>query len=71
MRRDGNSRVSPPALSNKHIKRIKRTLPYTSGEFVYKDGRKETVRISCSEERIDETARIIVCKDADENNSRR
>ena len=71
MSKDGNSYIIPLALSNKNVKRIKKTLKYSSGEFVYKVSRKETARIIYYEERINETTRIIVYKDVDENNSKR
>ena len=41
-----------------------------TGEFVYKSGRKDTARIVYQEETIDETTRMIVFKDMDENNSK-
>ena len=71
MSKDGNCYIIPLAVSNKNVKRIKETLQYTSGEFVYKSGRKDTARIIYYEEQIDETTRIIVYKDVDENNSKR
>ena len=71
MSMDGNCYIIPLAVSNKNVKRIKKTLQYTSGEFVYKSGRKDTARIIYYEEQIDEATRIIVYKDVDENNSKR
>ena len=71
MSRDGNCYIIPLAVSNKNVKRIKETLQYTSGEFVYKSGRKDTARIIYYEEQIDDATRIIVYKDVDENNSKR
>jgi len=71
MSKDGNCYIIPLAVSNKNVKRIKKTLQYTSGEFVYKSGRKDTARIIYYEEQIDEATRIIVYKDVDENNSKR
>ena len=46
-------------------------MHYTSGEFVYKSGKKDSARIIYYEESIDEKTRIIVFKDIDENNSKR
>ena len=71
MSKDGNCYIIPLAVSNKNVKRIKKTLQYTSGEFVYKSGRKDTARIIYYEEQIDNDTRIIVYKDVDENNSKR
>ena len=70
MSADGNTYIIPLQTNNKHFKRIKKTLTYSSGEFVYKAG-KETARIIYYEEQIDTLTRIIVFKDVDENNSRR
>lgn len=71
MSKDGNCYIIPVPSSNKHFKRIKKTLSYSSGEFVYKSGKKDTARIVYYEEQVDEKARIIVYKDIDENNSKR
>lgn len=71
MSKDGNCYIIPLANSNKDLKRIKKTLQYNSGEFVYKSGRKDTARIIYYEESLDEKTRIIVYKDTDENNSKR
>ena len=71
MRKDRNCYIIPLAVSNKNVKRIKETLQFTLGEFVYRSGRKDTVRIIYYEEQIDETTRIIVYTDVDENNSKR
>ena len=57
--------------SCKEFKRIKPTLEYASGEFVYAAGKKDTARIVYHEEYIDERTRLIVFKDMDENNSKR
>lgn len=71
MSRDGNSYIIPLQTSNAHWKRIKKTLAYSSGEFIYKASAKETARIIYYEEQIDENVRICVFKDVDENNSKR
>ena len=71
MSQNGNCYIIPVPSSNKHFKRIKRTLSYSSGEFVYKSGRKDSARIVYYEEQIDKSTRIIVYKDEDENNSKR
>lgn len=71
MSENGNCYIIPLMSSNKDVKRIKKTLHYTSGEFVYKSGRKDSARIIYYEESIDEKTRIIVFKDIDENNSKR
>ena len=71
MNKDGNCYIIPLANSNKDLKRIKKTLEYNSGEFVYKSGKKDTARIIYYEESLDEKTRIIVYKDVDENNSKR
>ena len=71
MSRNGNCYIIPLAMGNKDVKRIKKTLEYTSGEFIYKSGRKNTARIIYYEEQLDNDTRIIVFKDVDENNSKR
>lgn len=71
MSENGNCYIIPVPSNNKHFRRIKKTLAYTSGEFVYKSGKKDCARIIYYEERIDEKTRIIVYKDEDENNSKR
>lgn len=71
MSENGNCYIIPVPSNNKHFRRIKKTLAYTSGEFVYKSGKKECARIVYYEEQIDENTRIIVYKDEDENNSKR
>ena len=71
MSKDGNCYIIPLPSNNSDFKRIKKTLAYTSGEFVYKSGKKNCARIVYYEEQIDEAARIIVYKDVDENNSKR
>ena len=71
MSKDGNSYIIPLQTNNANWKRIKKTLEYTSGEFIYKTSSKETARIIYYEEQIDEKVRICVFKDVDENNSKR
>ncbi len=71
MSNNGNCYTIPLANSNKELKRIKETLQYTSGEFVYKSGKKNSARIIYHEESLNEKTRIIVFKDVDENNSKR
>ena len=71
MSQDENTYIIPRSASCKEFKRIKPTLKYTSGEFVYAAGKKDTARIVYHEEYIDERTRLIVFKDMDENNSKR
>ena len=71
MSKDGNSYIIPLQSNNANWKRIKKTLEYSSGEFIYKASAKETARIIYYEEQIDEKIRICVFKDVDENNSKR
>lgn len=71
MSQNGNTYIIPLKRSSKDFKRIRKTLEYSSGEFVYKAGRKDTARIIYHEENIDDRTRIIVYKDIDENNSKR
>ena len=71
MSQDKNTYIIPRSASCKEFKRIKPTLKYTSGEFVYAAGKKDTARIVYHEEYIDERTRLIVFKDMDENNSKR
>lgn len=71
MSQNGNSYIIPVPTSNKNLKRIRKTVEYTSGEFVYKVSEKQTARVVYYEEQIDEKTRIIFFKDLDENNSKR
>ena len=71
MSKNGNCYIIPVPSNNANFKRIKKTLSYTSGEFIYKSGKKDCARIVYYEEQIDERTRIIVYKDEDENNSKR
>ena len=71
MSENGNRYIIPVPSNNKHFKRIKKSLTYSTGEFVYKSGKKNSARIVYYEERIDDSTRIIVYKDEDENNSKR
>lgn len=72
MSENGNRYIIPVPSTNSHYKRIKKTLNYTSGEFVYRSGERNSARILYYEEAIeDNTARVIVYKDVDENNSKR
>jgi len=71
MSKDGNSYIIPLKSTNKDWKRIKKTLAYTSGEFIYKPNSKETARIVYYEEKINDKTRIFVFMDVDENNSKR
>lgn len=71
MSENGNRYIIPVPSNNKHFKRIKKNLTYSSGEFVYKSGKKNSARIVYYEESIDDSTRIIVFKDEDENNSKR
>ena len=71
MSENGNCYIIPLPTSDKNLKRIRETLQYTSGEFVYQSGRKDSARIIYYEEQIDEMTRILVYKDVDENNSKR
>ena len=71
MSKDGNTYIIPVPSTDKNWKRIKKTLIYSSGEFVYKVSERETARIIYYEEKIDEKTRICVFKDVDENNSKR
>ena len=71
MSQDGNTYIIPRKTSCKEFKRIKKTLEYSSGEFVYAVGKNDSARIVYYEEHIDEHTRLIVFKDMDENNSKR
>ena len=71
MSKDGNSYIIPLQGNNPNWKRIKKTLEYSSGEFIYKASAKETARIIYYEEEIGDKTRICVFKDVDENNSKR
>lgn len=71
MSENGNTYIIPVPFNNKNFKKARENLVYDGGEFVYHSGRKETARILFHEEQVDETTRIIVFKDVDENNSKR
>ena len=71
MSANGNCYIIPLASNNKYVKQIKQDLRYTSGEFVYKSGKKNSARIVYFEKQIDSKTRVIVFKDMDENNSKR
>lgn len=71
MSENGNTYIIPLPSNSTDFKRIKKNLVYDGGEFVYHAGMKETARIIYHEERIDDTTRVIVFKDVDENNSKR
>lgn len=71
MSTNGNCYIIPLPSNDKNFKRIKKTLDYTSGEFIYQSDKKNNARIIYYEEAIDETTRIIFYKDVDENNSKR
>ncbi len=71
MSQDNNCYIIPLPSNNKNFKRIRETLDFTSGEFIYKSGRKDCARVIFYEEQINPTTRIIVYKDVDENNSKR
>lgn len=71
MSENNNCYIIPVPANNSSFKRIKKNLAYTSGEFVYKSGKKDSARIVYYEEQLDEKTRIIVYKDEDENNSKR
>ena len=68
MSQNGNCYIIPVPSNNKHFRRIKEKLQYTSGEFVYRAERKDSARVIYYEERLDKKTRIIVYKDVDENN---
>ncbi len=71
MSQNGNRYIIPVPSNKREFKRIKETLKFNSGEFIYKSGRKECARIVYYEEQIDQEVRIIFYKDEDENNSKR
>lgn len=71
MSNNNNCYIIPLPSNNNNFKRIKKNLSYSSGEFVYKTGKRDCSRIVYYEERIDDKTRIIVYKDEDENNSKR
>ena len=71
MSKDGNTYIIPRAASCKEFKKIKPTLEYSSGEFIYSVGKKDTARIVYYEKSLNDSTRLIVFKDMDENNSKR
>lgn len=71
MSENGNCYIIPLPSNNKNFNRIKETLQYTSGEFVYQSGKKNCARVVYYEEQTGEKTRVIFFKDVDENNSKR
>ena len=71
MSQNGNTYIIPVLSTNKDFTRIKKTLQYSSGEFIYRASKKETARVIYYEEALDENRRMIIYKDVDENNSKR
>lgn len=52
MSQNGNCYIIPVPSNNKHFRRIKEKLQYTSGEFVYRAERKDSARVIYYEERL-------------------
>lgn len=71
MSENGNCYIIPLPSNDTNFKRIKKSLAYSSGEFVYKCGKKNSARVLYYEESLEGNKRIIVYKDIDENNSKR
>lgn len=71
MSRDGNTYILALPSTSRDFKRIKKTLSFSSGEFIYRGDRKDSARIIYYEEEIDDAKRVLVFKDEDENNSKR
>lgn len=71
MSKDGNTYIIPVQSNNKHYQRIKKNLQYSSGEFIYRAGKKDSARVEYYEEEVSPGKRIIVYRDIDENNSTR
>ena len=71
MSQNGNTYIIPVPSNDKNLKQIKKDLRYTSGEFIYRADERNSARIIYYEKYINETTRIIVFKDEDENNAKR
>lgn len=71
MSSDGNSYIIPVPKSNKELKKILKTLTYSSGEFLYRGDTKYRSRVVFYEKYINKDTRIIVFKNIDENNRKR
>ncbi|MCD8206296.1 MAG: transposase [Clostridia bacterium] len=71
MSENGNSYIIPLPNNDKNLQRVKETLAYSTGEFVYKSDSKDSARVVYYEEHIDEKTRLIVFRDENENNSSR
>ena len=71
MSEKGNCYIIPLPSNSTEFKRIKKNLEYSSGEFIYHSGNKDSARIIYYEEQINAVKRIIVYKDIDENNAKR
>ena len=71
MSSNGNCYIIPVQSNNKYFKKIKESLTYSTGEFIYVTESNTSARIVYQEEPISEGKRLIVFKDEDENNSKR
>lgn len=71
MSSNGNCYIIPLPENSTVFKRIKKTLEYTSGEFIYQSSKKDTSRIVYYRETISEKKTVTFYKDMDENNSKR
>ena len=71
MSKDGNTYIIPVHTNHVEFKKMKDNLTFSSGEFIYSSGKKETARIVYQEKVLPEGKRLLVFKDMDENNSKR
>ena len=71
MSQNGNTYIISLPSTTKTSKKIRKSLVFSSGEFIYTEDKKNSANIVYYEEKLDEKTRVIVYKDEDENNSKR
>ena len=71
MSQNGNTYIIYLPSTTKTFKKIRKSLVFSSGEFIYTEDKKNSASIVYYEEKLDEKTPIIVYKDEDENNSKR
>ena len=71
MSKDGNRYIIPVPANNKHYKQMIEDVKFSSGEFVYRAGKKDPSRVEYFEKEVSPGHRIIFFRNIDENNSTR
>lgn len=70
MSKDGNTYIIPVHTNNSNFKKIKDTLTFSSGEFIYRADKKNRARIVFQKQDLNDGKTLYVFKDLDENNSK-